>query len=199
LVNWQGYSKETRYGLTSFYYQSLYQQNKLNKNLFEEKDFKTKIIIRESTFRLPKNPETPIVLMATGTGIAPYISFLQEMEYKKKQLNEITNKIILIFGSKNKKYDYIYEKDISKWKDECLIDTLYLAFSRDQEKKVYVQNIIQQNSESLKEIMRQGNIYVCGGVSMGFEVNLELEKIFTKEELKEKENENAYIKEFWGN
>ena len=135
--------------------------------------------------------------MSTGTGIAPYIGFLQEMEYRKTQ-NQKVNPIVMLFGSKNKLYDFIYEDEISKWKTENLIESLYLAFSRDQEKKLYIQNILIQNSEILKDAMSKGIIYVCGGVSMGHEVNLELEKIFTKEGLKRKESENEYIKEFWG-
>ena len=138
-----------------------------------------------------------MVLMATGTGIAPYIGFLQEMEFRKKQ-NQKVNPIIMMFGSKNKAYDFIYEEEILKWQSENLIENLFLAFSRDQEKKFYIQNVLTQNAEILKDAMNKGIIYVCGGVSMGHEVNLELEKIFTKERLKKKENENEYVKEFWG-
>lgn len=135
--------------------------------------------------------------MATGTGIAPYIGFLQEMEHRKNQNLEV-NTIVMLFGSKNKSYDFIFEEEISKWKSQNLIESLYLAFSRDQEKKIYIQNVLNQNAECLKDVMSKGIIYVCGGVSMGHEINLELERIFTKEGLKKKEAENQYIKEFWG-
>ena len=169
----------------------------MNKNFFNEASIKTKIIIRESTFKLPKDPETPLVLMATGTGIAPYIGFLQEMESRKNK-NEKTNPLILMFGSKNKAYDFIYEEEIKNWENNKLIDSLYLAFSRDQEEKYYLQTVLFQNAQALKEHMTKGIIYVCGGVSMGHEINLGLENIFTKEGLKKKERENEYIKEFWG-
>jgi len=138
-----------------------------------------------------------MILLATGTGIAPYISFLQEMEYRKKQ-NCKTNSITMFFGSKNRNYDFIYEKEILNWKSENLIKGLYLAFSRDQEKKYYIQKILEQNADVLRNLISEGIIYVCGGVSMGHEVNLELEKIFSKEGMKKKENEKHYIKEFWG-
>lgn len=197
LVNWNGLNNENRYGLTSSYYKNLFQLSTLNKNIFNDTSYKTKIIIRDSSFRLPQSVETPLILMATGTGIAPYIGFLQEMEYRKKQ-NQKVNPTIMMFGSKNKAYDFIYEEEILKWQSENLIQCLYLAFSRDQDKKFYIQNVLAQNAEKLKDYISKGIIYVCGGVSMGHEVNLELEKIFTKEGLKKKENDNEYIKEFWG-
>ncbi len=105
----------------------------------------------------------------------------------------------MLFGSKNKSYDFIYEEEILKWKSENLIENLYLAFSRDQEKKLYIQNVLSLNAANIIDALREGIIYVCGGVSMGYEVNLELERIFAKDGLlKQKEAENKYIKEFWG-
>ena len=95
---------------------------------------KTKIIIRDSSFRMPINTDIPLVLLATGTGIAPYISFFQELQNRKKQ-NLPVNKTILFFGSKNRKYDFIFEEELTKYKEEGIIERIVTAFSRDQEKK----------------------------------------------------------------
>jgi sulfite reductase (NADPH) flavoprotein alpha-component len=72
-------------------------------------------------------------MFSTGTGVAPFISFLQETEYRKN-LQKDTNELILFFGSKNRDCDFIYEEEILSWKENGLLSGLYLAFSRDSVK-----------------------------------------------------------------
>jgi sulfite reductase alpha subunit-like flavoprotein len=69
-------------------------------------------------------------MFSTGTGVAPFISFLQETEYRKNLQKEI-NELILFFGSKNRESDFIYEEEILNWKEKEILSGLYLAFSRD--------------------------------------------------------------------
>ena len=146
---------------------------------------------------MPINTDIPLVLLATGTGIAPYISFFQELQNRKKQ-NLPVNKTILFFGSKNRKYDFIFEEELTKYKEEGIIERIVTAFSRDQEKKIYLQNLVSDNAEDLKKYAMNGILYLCGGVSMGLEVTNELEKILGKDEMKKLENESRFIKELWG-
>jgi sulfite reductase alpha subunit-like flavoprotein len=194
-VNWNGGdNNENRIGLTSSYFDNLYKDFKLGS--FNES---TRIIIKESNFRLPEDQSKPILLFATGTGIAPYIGFLQELEIKKK-LGQSINKIIFYFGSKNKNYDFIYEDYLINCDKENIIDKLYLAFSRDQEEKMYIQNAFVNNFNDNKSYydIENSYIYVCGGVSMGQSLNNELEKNLGKEFMLKLEKEQRYIKEFWG-
>jgi sulfite reductase alpha subunit-like flavoprotein len=194
-VSWKGPNNETRYGLASSYYQNLHNIYKLD-SCFSRK-YLTKIIIRDSSFRLPSSPDVPMILCATGTGIAPYIGFLQELEHKKK-LGETFNKVFLYFGTKNKNFDFIFEEELTNWLNQGIIDKLFLAFSRDQEKKLYIQNLIKDSFEEIKDKYEKGNIYVCGGVSMGHAVNIELENLLHKEFIQKLDIESRYIKEFWG-
>lgn len=63
-----GAGKDLRYGLASSYYKNIFNQSKLNPNDLLENKITTKVIIRDSSFRLPQSPDSPLVLMATGTG-----------------------------------------------------------------------------------------------------------------------------------
>jgi sulfite reductase alpha subunit-like flavoprotein len=69
-------------------------------------------------------------MIATGTGIAPFISFFQEY-YHRKSLNYDVNDLTLFFGSKNRDYDYIYEEELNKFQQHSILTNIYLAFSRD--------------------------------------------------------------------
>jgi len=72
---------------------------------------------------------------------------------------------ILYFGCRHRNEDYIYEKELAKYKDEGLLTKLYVAFSRDQAQKVYVQHLLEQNGEEVWKILdKGGHIYVCGSV-----------------------------------
>lgn len=201
LVEWKGINNSKRYGLTSNYYKRIYDSRD-NKTV-EKQSISTRLIVRESSFKLPKNPSQPLIMICTGTGIAPFISFFQEFQHlmtdKGYDCSNI-NHNVLIFGSKNKQYDFIYEQEIGDYSKKSIIKQVFTAFSRDQESKFYVQDIINHKKSEFENMIinQESIIYICGGVSMGAEVVNILEKHFTKEHLKKMEGENRLIKELWG-
>lgn len=70
---------------------------------------------------------------------------------------------VLYFGCRHKSEDFIYEEELQKFKDEGTLTKLYVAFSRDQKQKIYVQNLMTDNSEEIWNLLDQGaHIYVCG-------------------------------------
>jgi len=78
---------------------------------------------------------------------------------------------ILYFGCRHSNEDYIYEEELAKYKDEGLLTKLYVAFSRDQAEKVYVQHLLEQNGEEVWKILdKGGHIYVCGSVCLSTRV-----------------------------
>ena len=197
LLEWKGVNNQTRYGLTSNYYKNALENFKKSHS-----QVTTRLIVRESNFKIPANPEHPVIMICTGTGIAPYISFFQEFENNLNQNLAVnaTHNNVLIFGSKNRKYDFIYENEITNYSSKNIIKKLYTAFSRDQDSKIYVQDVINQNIGELEGFIKNGitTIFICGGVSMGAEVVSTLEKHLTKDFVKQMEADNRLIKELWG-
>lgn len=70
---------------------------------------------------------------------------------------------VLYFGCRRQDEDYIYEDELKKFKDDGALTKLYVAFSRDQAQKVYVQHLLSENGEEIWNILDQGgHLYVCG-------------------------------------
>jgi sulfite reductase (NADPH) flavoprotein alpha-component len=119
-------------------------------------------VIPNENFRLPHKTDRPIIMIASGTGIAPFIGFLQERNLSASTQNW------LIFGEKNRKQNFLYGEYLTKLKKKGILAHLDLAFSRDQNQKVYVQDKIKEKTDDIKTWLNQGAaIYVCGSVKMG--------------------------------
>ena len=109
-------------------------------------------------FRLPANPETPIIMIGPGTGIAPFRAFLQERE-----VAEATGKNWLFFGNPHFTQDFLYQTELVSFLSSGLLTKLNVAFSRDQEHKIYVQHRILEEGATLYEWLEDGaHLYVCG-------------------------------------
>ena len=114
-----------------------------------------------SRFQLPENPETPIVMVGPGTGVAPFRGFLQAraaMKQEGKSLGEAH----LYFGCRNEE-DFIYREELKQYEKNDVI-TLHTAFSRKERiPKTYVQHIMAQDAKALIRILDQGGqLYICG-------------------------------------
>jgi sulfite reductase (NADPH) flavoprotein alpha-component len=111
------------------------------------------------SFRLPKDANTPIILIGSGTGIAAYRSFLQD-----RKASHAEGDIWLIFGERNSQSDFLYREELMAYKKEGLLTRLDTAFSRDQEEKIYVQDRIREQASVIYDwlINRGANLYICG-------------------------------------
>ncbi len=70
---------------------------------------------------------------------------------------------MLFFGCRKKSEDYIYEEELEGYKTEGVLSGLHLAFSRDQQQKVYVQHLLQEQGKEIYQLLeKQGFFYVCG-------------------------------------
>ena len=132
--------------------------------LADECDTKTKIKIfftPNNSFRLPKEKNKDIIMIGPGTGIAPFRAFLQERQIQKSK-----GKSWLFFGDQTKDNDFIYEKELKQMIEEGILTKLDLAFSRDQEEKIYVQHKMYENKQELFKWIDNGAfIYVCGDMT----------------------------------
>ena len=198
LVSYLGPQKEKRYGLTSNYFNDLYTSKSFTKN-----DEYVNIIIKDSDFKLPDNLQTPMLMLCTGSGIAPFISFLQELDFNKSKNNEMKFETYLIFGSMNKKNDFILEKELDDFKKNGILTEYYTAFSRDQEKKVYVQDILGINFDKDKIenlIVNKGMyVYICGSSSMGNAVKNKLKDLLGNDNYEKMAKNGQLMCETWEN
>ncbi|NTZ52585.1 NADPH-dependent assimilatory sulfite reductase flavoprotein subunit [Citrobacter gillenii] len=115
-------------------------------------------IEHNDNFRLPANPETPVIMIGPGTGIAPFRAFMQQ-----RAADEATGKNWLFFGNPHFTEDFLYQVEWQRYVKEGVLTQIDLAWSRDQKEKVYVQDKLRQQGAELWRWINDGaHIYVCG-------------------------------------
>ncbi len=109
-------------------------------------------------FRVPEDNSLPMIMVGPGTGIAPFLAFLQE-----RQCRKACGKNWLFFGDRNAATDYIYRDELESFQESGLLTRLDLAFSRDQDAKIYVQDrMLEQGAELFLWLEQGGYFFVCG-------------------------------------
>nr|WP_321451108.1 assimilatory sulfite reductase (NADPH) flavoprotein subunit [uncultured Carboxylicivirga sp.] len=112
---------------------------------------------RNEGFKLPEN-DKPIIMIGPGTGVAPFRSFIQERAEK-----EASGKNWLIFGDQHFETDFLYQAEWLKYRSNGVLNNIDVAFSRDQQEKVYVQHRLLEKAQEVYNWLEQGAyIYVCG-------------------------------------
>jgi len=130
-----------------------------------EEEPRVPVFVRRSQFRLPNRPQTPVIMIGPGTGLAPFRGFIQERAWQKSQGKPV-GPTLLYFGCRNKAQDYIYQTELEGWQEEGLL-SLYTAFSRDQEQKRYVTHCLRETGAEVWQLLQQGaHLYVCGDAKM---------------------------------
>ncbi|AIP97070.1 NADPH-dependent assimilatory sulfite reductase flavoprotein subunit [Salmonella enterica] len=115
-------------------------------------------IEHNENFRLPTNPETPIIMIGSGTGIAPFRAFIQQ-----RAADEASGKNWLFFGNPHFTEDFLYQVEWQRYVKEGLLSRIDLAWSRDQKEKIYVQDKLRERGAELWRWINDGaHIYVCG-------------------------------------
>ncbi|MFD8233886.1 molybdopterin-dependent oxidoreductase [Streptomyces sp. NPDC059696] len=116
---------------------------------------------RSAHFRPPADASTPMIMVGPGTGVAPFVGFLQE---RRALGHRAPN--WLFFGEQHRATDFYYEDDLTALLDEGTLTRLDTAFSRDQRNKVYVQDRMREHGPELWHWLRDGaRFYVCGDAS----------------------------------
>ena len=184
--------------MTSNYFNDLFKSKK-----YKTKDEYVNVFLKNSEFKFHTGVPRPLLMLCTGSGIAPFNSFLQELDFIKNNNNEIKYETYLIFGSMNKKNDFIFEKELDEFKKKGILTEYYTAFSRDQDKKIYVQDVLNNNFDKEKMenlVMKKGMlIYICGSVSMGNAVNNKLKEILGNDNYEKMVQNGQLMSETWEN
>ena len=118
-----------------------------------------KIFVRSNpACRLPEQIDAPLLLIGTGTGIAPLIGLTREMVASGER-----RETVLIFGDKRREEDFLYREELETQLASGVLSRLLTAFSRDGDSKYYVQHAITDRAEQLADLLQRGaHIYLCG-------------------------------------
>ncbi len=108
-------------------------------------------------FRLPESPETPIVMIGSGVGLAPFLGFMAH-----RIAMGATGEHWLFFGETHRDKTFLCQQQLMRWEAAGHL-SLITAFSRDQAQKVYVQHRLKAHGKALVRLVNAGaHIYVCG-------------------------------------
>ncbi|HET7312763.1 sulfite reductase subunit alpha [Salinisphaera sp.] len=135
-------------------------------------------IQKTQDFRVNPDPNHPAIMIGPGTGVAPFMAFLQEREARGDP-----GRNWLFFGNPTSTLDHIYRREMQAWRKSGLLSRLTLAFSRDQEDKVYVQTrMLEQAREFWAWLEAGAVIYICGDADrMAKDVDAALHRIVAEQ------------------
>lgn len=162
----------------------------------------------QASFSLPENPETPIIMVGPGTGIAPFRGFVQAREQLKADGNAL-GEAHLYFGCRSPHEDFLYQEELENAQKQGLL-SLHTAFSRmAKQPKTYVQHVMEQDGKELIGLLDQGaHFYICGdGSQMAPSVEATLVKSYAdvhqvsvetaQQWLLQLEENGRYAKDVW--
>ncbi len=113
---------------------------------------------RNPNFHLPEDPNAPVILVGAGTGVAPFRAFLQD-----RAETGATGPVWLFFGERRFREDFLYQIEWQQFLRDGHLTRMDVAFSRDQEKKIYVQHRLEEQGSRVWEWLEEGgHLYVCG-------------------------------------
>jgi sulfite reductase (NADPH) flavoprotein alpha-component len=141
-------------------------------------------------FKLPQDGDTPIIMVGPGTGIAPFRAFIQEREVRGDK-----GKNWLFFGDQKFTYDFLYQIEWIDAYKKGLLNNFDVAFSRDQEEKIYVQHKMWDKREELFKWLEEGaKFYVCGDEKrMAKDVDAMLHRVIADQSGKDEDFAKEYV------
>ncbi|EBA7184809.1 NADPH-dependent assimilatory sulfite reductase flavoprotein subunit [Salmonella enterica] len=124
-----------------------------------EEEGEVRVFIEHNdNFRLPANPQTPVIMIGPGTGIAPFRAFMQQ-----RAADGAEGKNWLFFGNPHFTEDFLYQVEWQRYVKEGVLSRIDMAWSRDQKEKIYVQDKLREQGAELWRWINDGaHIYVCG-------------------------------------
>ncbi|WP_031094190.1 molybdopterin-dependent oxidoreductase [Streptomyces sp. NRRL S-15] len=147
---------------------------------------------RAPHFRPPADPATPMVMVGPGTGVAPFVGFLDE---RRALGHRAPN--WLLFGEQRSATDFYYRDELDSLRRDGTLTRLDTAFSRDQRAKVYVQDRMREHGAQLWSWLQEGaHFYVCGDASrMAKDVDRALRDIAVAHGGLQEDAAAAYVKQ----
>ncbi|MDM1019780.1 bifunctional nitrate reductase/sulfite reductase flavoprotein subunit alpha [Acinetobacter sp. VNK23] len=145
---------------------------------------------KSASFHPPADADIPLIMVGPGTGIAPFRGFLQE-----RQALDKPSKNWLFFGEQKSSTDFYYQDELTKFQQDGVLTRLDLAFSRDQEQKIYVQDRMREHGAELWQWLEQGAYFcICGDASrMAKDVDAALKEIIAQYGNQSAEQASEYV------
>lgn len=156
---------------------------------------KIPIWVTSGTVKFPPL-NTPLIMIGPGTGCAMFKSMLEEREFEREQKKQVADNAFF-FGCRHEKLDYLHSESWLKFVQNGTLSLYSVAFSRDQAKKVYVQQKIREHSATLYKLIQEGAYIYLSGSSNRLPVDVKeaLQEILEKEGgLSRKEAEEFFTK-----
>ncbi|MEU0538271.1 bifunctional nitrate reductase/sulfite reductase flavoprotein subunit alpha [Nocardia sp. NPDC005978] len=146
---------------------------------------------RAPHFRPPDDPDVAAIMVGPGTGVAPFVGFL---EHRRARGDQAPN--WLFFGEQHRATDFYYGEELEQLQKQGVLSRLDVAFSRDQRAKVYVQDRMRERGAQLWKWLNAGaHFYVCGDASrMAKDVDLALREIVAHHGNMDADDADAYVK-----
>mmetsp|Transcript_3531 Transcript_3531/g.8271 ORF Transcript_3531/g.8271 Transcript_3531/m.8271 type:complete len:1929 (-) Transcript_3531:295-6081(-) len=118
--------------------------------------------VKPSSIVLPKDPTTPILMAGMGTGLAPWRALTQHRIAQKKAGMKV-GPCVIYYGARKAATEWLYREELEGYEKEGVL-TMRTAFSRDQARKIYVQNRIAEDYQNVYRMMMEekGAFFVCG-------------------------------------
>lgn len=180
VVRYEQYGRE-RFGVCSNYLADV------------DEDAQVPVYVHENrNFKLPDDPQAPIIMIGPGTGVAPFRAFVEERE-----ATGASGPNWLFFGDQHFTTDFLYQTEWQKFHKDGILTRLSVAFSRDQKHKIYVQHRMQEAAQELFRWIAEGAyVYVCGDANrMAPDVHAALIDIIAQQGGKSNEDAEAMVKQ----
>lgn len=159
-------------------------------------------------FKLPSVPEMPIIMIGPGTGVAPFIGFLQHREHLQKNTSIVLSESWLFFGCRHKERDYLYREELEQFLSTGVLSRLFLSFSRDtisdssgKPPPKYVQDNLRSHAAEVADLVfnKGAVVYICGDADNmaknAFDTFLEIAQKYKKVDIKEARQEMMKLRE----
>lgn len=144
-------------------------------------------------FQLTDNDQAPIIMCGPGTGIAPFRAFLEERQARQAAGSGV-GESWLFFGDQHEATDFLYREQLTAMQADGTLSKLSLAWSRDGDEKVYVQDLMRQSGAELFAWFERGaHFYICGDASrMAGDVDKALREIIAQHGSMTEDEASAY-------
>lgn len=156
---------------------------------------RAQIHVRPSNFKAPKDHSTPMILVAAGSGVAPFLAFVRERAELAK-LGHQVGRCLLFFGCRSPSLDYLYADTWRQIQQDHSFFSIETAFSRVGPRKTYVQSKLGSRKEEVARLIAecQGSLYICGSMSMAKAVKQVLVEAFVDQGLQLHESEALLLR-----